>query len=102
MTIGIGLDYILPVSFGEIGMHYNYQWREEYHTIIDNAPIGLVDAGGFHNASIDVAFSDSYRLSVYGRNLGDERYARVIPIGVSTFGQYSAPKHYGIELIAEF
>jgi iron complex outermembrane receptor protein len=62
----------------------------------------LVEAGGFHNASIDLSIGDSYRVSVYGRNLGDERYARVIPIGVSTFGQYSAPKHYGIDFTAEF
>jgi iron complex outermembrane receptor protein len=102
MTVGVGVDYLMPLSFGELGMHYNYQWRDEYHTIIDNAPIGLVEAGGFHNASIDLSIGDSYRVSVYGRNLGDERYARVIPIGVSTFGQYSAPKHYGIDFTAEF
>jgi iron complex outermembrane receptor protein len=101
-TIGVGFDYLLPLSFADFGAHYNYQWRDEYHTIIDNAPIGLVDAGGFHNASVDMTFADSYTVSVYGRNLGDERYARVIPIGISTFGQYNAPKHYGIEFTAEF
>ena len=101
-TIGLGLDYFFPLSFGEISAHYNYQWRDEYHTILNNDPIGLVDSGGFHNASIDLAFGDHYRLSVYGRNIGDERYARVVPIGITTFGQYNAPEHYGIELTAEF
>ena len=101
-TVGLGLDYYLDLGFGELSVHYNYRWRDEYHTILNNNPIGLVDSGGFHNASIDLAIGEHYRVSVYGRNLGDERYARVIPIGISTFGQYSAPDHYGVEITAEF
>jgi iron complex outermembrane receptor protein len=69
---------------------------------LNNNPAGLVDAGGFHNASIDVTFGDHYRLSAYGRNMGDERYARVIPIGITTFGNYNAPENYGVELTVEF
>jgi iron complex outermembrane receptor protein len=101
-TVGAGLDYFLPLSFGEVSAHYNYQWRDEYHTMLDNDPRGLVDAGGFHNASIDFTFADHYKISAYGRNMGDERYARVIDIGITAFGNYSPPEHYGIELSAEF
>lgn len=101
-TLGLGLDYYLPLSFGMFSAHYNYRWRDEYHTILNNNPIGLVDSGDFHNASLDLNIGDHYRISVYGRNMGDERYARVIPIGISTFGQYSPPEHYGVEFTAEF
>ena len=51
---------------------------------------------------LDLTFGDHYRLSVYGRNLGDERFARVVPIGISTWGNYNPPEHYGVEFTAEF
>jgi outer membrane receptor protein involved in Fe transport len=36
-------------------------------------------------------------LSVYGRNLGDERYYRAVTIPpVSTFGQWNEPRNYGV------
>ena len=101
-TVGAGLSYFVPLSFGEFSAHYNYRWRDEYHTILDNNPQGLVDSGDFHNASIDLSFGEHYRLSVYGRNMGDERYARVVPIGITTFGSYSPPEHYGVEFTANF
>jgi len=101
-TIGLGLDYFMPVSFGEFAAHYNYQWRDEYETVLNNDPRGTVDSGGFHNASIDLTINERHRISIYGRNLGDERYARVIPIGITTFGYYNPPRHYGIEFSTEF
>ncbi|TDG14848.1 TonB-dependent receptor [Seongchinamella unica] len=101
-TFAAGLNYYLTLGEVEVGMHYNYRWRDEYHTILNNDPRGLVDAGGFHNASVDLRFGEHYLLSVYGRNMGDERYARVIPIGISTFGQYSPPENYGVELTVNF
>lgn len=102
-TAAAGLDYVLALGFGELGVHYNYWWRDEYHTILNNDPVGLVDSGGFHNASIDLSFGEHYRISVYGRNIGDERYARVVQIpGLSSWGNYNPPEHYGVELIAEF
>ena len=67
------------------------------------SPLGEVDAAGFHNASIDLAFMDHYRVSIFGRNLSDERYARVILIPpVSTFGQWNEPRNYGVEFVMEF
>ena len=91
-----------PVAFGEFGAHYNYQWRDEYEGNLGNDVRAHIDAGGFHNASVDLSFAENYRVSVYGRNLGDERFTRVIPIGITAFGQYNQGKHYGIELTAKF
>jgi len=102
-TVQVGGTWVQPLSFGELSANYNYYWRDDYQTIFQNDPLGEVDAAGFHNASIDLAFMDHYRVSVFGRNLGDERYARVILIPpVSTFGQWNEPRNYGVEFVMEF
>jgi iron complex outermembrane recepter protein len=102
-TFGAGADYLRDLSFASLGVHYNYFWRDGYQTIFDNHPLGEVDAAGFHNGSIDLTFKDKYRVSFYGRNLSDERYARVVLIPpVSNFGQYNEPRNYGIEFTLDF
>jgi iron complex outermembrane recepter protein len=101
-TVGLGLDYVAAVSFGDFGAHYNYQWRDEHEANLKNAERGHIDAGGFHNASVDLSFAENYRISVYGRNLSDERFTRAIPIGITGFGQYNEGRHYGVELTAKF
>ena len=102
-TVQIGGTWAQPLSFGELAVNYNYYWRDEYQTIFQNDPLGHVDSAGFHNASIDLFFLDHYRISAYGRNLSDERYARVILIPpVSNFGQWNEPRNYGVEFSLEF
>ncbi|MEH6585562.1 MAG: TonB-dependent receptor [Halioglobus sp.] len=102
-TLQLGGNWVQPLSFGELGLNYNYYWRDEYQTVFQNDPLGHVDSAGFHNASIDLAFLDHYRISFYGRNLSDERYARVILIPpVSNFGQWNEPRNYGVEFSLQF
>ena len=101
-TVGVGLDYNANLGFGELGLHYNYHWRDEFHTVLSNDERGLVDSGGFHNASIDLTFAENYKLSVYGRNIGDERFQRAVPIGISGWGNPNQPEHYGVEFTVEF
>ncbi|WP_159931093.1 TonB-dependent receptor [Oceanicoccus sp. KOV_DT_Chl] len=102
-TIAVGADYVTDVSVGELGLHYNYRWADEYQTVFRNHPLGKVDSQGIHNASADLRFKENYKLSIYGRNLTDERYARVVIIpGFTHFGQYNAPRNYGVELTYEF
>jgi len=46
---------------------------------------------------------EDYTLSLYGRNLTDERYARVVIIPNFThFGQYNAPRHFGADFTVNF
>ncbi|WP_145999132.1 TonB-dependent receptor [Oceanicoccus sp. KOV_DT_Chl] len=101
-TIAIGVDYVTLISVGEFGAHYNYRWRDEVHSVLTNDERGLADSAGFHNASLDLTIDEKYKVSVYGRNLTDERFVRAIPIGISTFGQYNPPRNYGIEFTAKF
>jgi iron complex outermembrane recepter protein len=102
-TFGAGANWVQPLSFGDLAVNYNYFWRDDYQTIFQNDPLGLVEAAGFHNASIDLNFLEHYRVSVFGRNLSDERYARVVLIDpVSTFGQYNEPRTYGVQFTMDF
>ncbi|MGK0500196.1 MAG: iron complex outermembrane receptor protein [Oceanicoccus sp.] len=102
-TIGIGADFLTELSFGQFGAHYNYRWSDKYQTIFSNNPLGRVDSYGMHNASLDLTVAENYHLSVYGRNLTDERYARVVVIpNFTNFGQYNAPRHYGVEFTYNF
>ncbi|MFV8783123.1 TonB-dependent receptor [Microbulbifer sp. SA54] len=102
-TVGLGVDYLRDIGFAELSLNYNYRWRDEYQSIFDNDPLGVVPSAGFHNASLSLDFSDKYELSFYGRNLTDERYSRVILIPpVANFGQYSPPRHYGASFTARF
>ena len=102
-TFGAGGNWVQPLSFGDLGVNYNYFWRDEFQTIFGNDPFGVVESAGFHNASVDINFLDHYRLSFFGRNLSDERYARVVLIPpVSNFGQYNEPRNYGVEFSLKF
>jgi iron complex outermembrane receptor protein len=103
-TFGTGLNYVHPI-FGHSQMSYDltYNWRDSYETIFDNDPLGQVDAAGFWNANIDYSYKDMLTVSVYGRNLGDERYYRAVPIPpVSTFGQWNEPRNYGVTVTYNF
>ncbi len=103
LTYGIDVNYFQDVSFGELIYNYNYRWRDDYTSSVTNEAIGEVKAAGFHRASIDLNFLDNYTISVYGRNLTDERYKRAVGIPpVSTFGQYNEPRNYGVEFTARF
>ena len=102
-TVQAGATWAQSLSFGELALNYNYYWRDEYQTIFQNDPFGEVESAGFHSASVDLFFLDHYRVSVYGRNLSDERYSRVILIPpVSNFGQWNEPRNYGVEFTLEF
>jgi len=103
-TFGTGINYVHSI-FGHSQMSYDltYNWRDSYMTIFDNDPLGEVDAAGFWNANIDYRYKDLVTVSVYGRNLGDERYYRAVAIPpVSTFGQWNEPRNYGVTVTYMF
>jgi outer membrane receptor protein involved in Fe transport len=103
-TFGAGINYVHSL-FGHSQMSYDltYNWRDSYVTIFTNDPLGEVDAAGFWNANIDYRYKDSLTLSVYGRNLDDERYNRTVTIPpISTFSQWNQPRNYGVMVTYEF
>ena len=103
-TYGLGLNYIHEL-FGHSQMSYDvtYNWRDSYQTIFNNDPLGDKDSAGFWNANIDYQYKDMLTVSVYGRNLGDERYFRAVTIPpISTFGQWNEPRNYGVMVTYQF
>jgi iron complex outermembrane recepter protein len=103
-TYGAGLNYIHPIfQHSEMSYDVAYNWRDDYVTIFDNDPIGEVDAAGFWNANIDLRYKDMLTVSIYGRNLGDERFNRTVAIPpISTFSQWNEPRNYGVTVTYEF
>ena len=103
-TFGTGLNYVHSI-FGHSQMAYDvtYNWRDSYQTIFDNDPIGETDAAGFWNANIDFNYKEMLTVSVYGRNLGDERFYRAVAIPpVTTFGSWNEPRNYGVTVTYNF
>lgn len=103
-TYGIGLNYTHSL-FNHSEMSYDvvYNWRDDHVTIFNNEPLGQKESAGFWNANIDYRYMDSLTVSVYGRNLGDERYFRAVTIPpVSTFGAWNEPRNYGVMVTWEF
>jgi iron complex outermembrane receptor protein len=99
-TFGANLNYVHTL-FGHSAMAYNvnYRWRDDYHTIFNNDPLGKVEASGIWDANIDYTYDERLTVSVYGRNLGDERYARVVLIEpITAFGQWNEPRNYGVRV----
>ena len=102
-TIGLGLDYVRDMGFAEFSTNYSYRWSDEYESEFFNDPRGHVDAMGLHSGSLNLTFDDKYRVSLYGRNLTNERYARLVKIGgLSQMGQYNAPRTVGVQFTADF
>ena len=103
-TFGAGVRYVQPVfDDSEMSYNVNYAWRDSYVTIFNNDPLGDVDALGFWNANIDFRLRDMLTVSVYGRNITDERYYRAVLIPpLASFGQWNEPRNYGVTLTYTF
>ncbi|MGK0440759.1 MAG: iron complex outermembrane receptor protein [Pseudohongiellaceae bacterium] len=103
-TFGLSTTY--TDNFGEVGFtgDISYRWRDVVETIADNDPIGQVDSFGMWSASADFTISEQFKISVYGRNLTDERHAdAVINIGpLTSTGTYNRPRNWGAELSYTF
>jgi iron complex outermembrane receptor protein len=93
-TFGAGLGYTHALGDRfEMAYNVNYNWRDEYVTMFNNDPTGRVESAGFWNANIDMRYNEMLTVSVWGRNIGDERYYRAVQIPpISTFGQYNEPR----------
>ena len=103
-TFGTGLSYEHALfSHSRMSYDVTYSWRDQYESIFDNDPLGQVSAGGFWDANIDYTYNEVLTVSVYGRNIGDGRFYRAVPIPpVATFGQWNDPSNYGVTVTYQF
>jgi len=98
-TFGAGATYTRNFDNFDLVADIAYSWRDEYETNAKNNPIAHVDAWGTWSASADLVYNQRYQLSVYGRNLTDERtLISTTPIGpLVTFGRWNQPRNWGVE-----
>ena len=99
-TFGASAIYSRMIGNGEFVADVTYSWKDDTETINTNNPIGHVDAYGVWSASADYIYDEQWQVSVYGRNLADERtLTATVPIGpLSTFGTWNQPRNWGLEL----
>lgn len=103
-TFGSGINYVRSVlGHSQVSFDVTYNWRDSYESVFNNDPLGTVDSGGFWNANIDFGYKEMVTVSLYGRNLGDERYNRTVSIPpIATFSQWNDPRNYGVRVTYEF
>ena len=104
----LGADYRVPVGNNEIALHVDLRYSDDYNvngTTNAGNPVTRVQYDHFYTNSVTsvnahVAFlgqDGRYRVSLYGRNLGDDTY----PVsGVHLAGPvvfYGMPRQVGIE-----
>lgn len=106
-SYSLSLDYIHPVSIGELLFNVNYGWQDETNTSVNLADNTVIDSYGLLGAAItwsDVELPEmpgSLRFMLWGRNLTDEEYGLVNTAAWSFFGAsavqtFGDPRTYGV------
>ncbi|KCZ86075.1 TonB-dependent receptor [Hyphomonas adhaerens MHS-3] len=106
-TVNVALNYFEDYSFGTVGARVGYFWRDEWNHEEDaNAinPRSTVPATGLLDASVSLGFDNGWELSVWGRNLTDERYQQGL---INTTGSPqqifpNEPRTYGVRVKKSF
>jgi iron complex outermembrane receptor protein len=110
VTAGVDLTYMQTLNAGgDIRWNLNYNHEDE-NTYYYNDDIGsdfdtVLEARDIINASVTWTDTDDrYRVSIYGKNLTDDRYKTASQAvgALWTFASYGAPVSYGIEFGANF
>jgi iron complex outermembrane receptor protein len=82
----------------------NWTYRDDQYFNPDNRERSAQNGYSLLNASLDLAFSERWRLAIWGRNLTDETYrtnAGVSFLGVP-FSLYARPRTYGLDVSYSF
>ena len=101
-TFGITTTYNIPIGNGDLRGMLSYRWRDEVEMIPNNDPLGHLDSIDDLSATVTYSWADDkYRVTVYGRNLTDERERKVGRIGgLTTRGWWNEGTTFGVEVAA--
>ena len=101
-TFGLTTSYTTQVGSGELTARVSYRFRDEMETESSNNPLGQLDS--IHNVNATISYEiNNYRISVWGRNITDEREQRWSTIGgLTSRGWWNEPDTYGVTLSASF
>ena len=107
-----GFSYEQPVTGGTLLLSSDYLWTGDRELIETgsngNDPVGSQDSFSLLNARVSFTTEDDrYSLSLWGKNLTDERYfTRALDLNFppifSYFGSLGAPRAYGLDLKINF
>jgi iron complex outermembrane receptor protein len=101
-TFGITTSYTTQIGDGELKGRVSYRFRDELETDPSNNPLGSVDSIENINATISYSL-ENYSVTVWGRNLTDEREQRWATIGgLTSRGWWNEPATLGITFSASY
>ncbi|MEM7002249.1 MAG: TonB-dependent receptor [Pseudomonadota bacterium] len=101
LTYGVGGTFAIPIGAGELEIYAKYAYIDEVETNLLNLDVGRLEEREDLAASISYTW-DSYRITLFGRNLTDEQFeipAIIQPLFAS--GTINQPRHFGLEIEAE-
>ncbi|MBT4696515.1 MAG: TonB-dependent receptor [Alphaproteobacteria bacterium] len=102
MTASFGGTFTTELGDGELQLFAKYSFVDELYSITDNRDVGKIPSTEKIDASITF-LKDSYKISLFGRNLTDEITSPVRDISsLMIFGSPSVGTVYGITLSANF
>ena len=115
-SFGISTTYTMPLGSASLQGVLAYRYRDSIEvdlvSQVPTKPVSPVDSGGIGSmgsiddlsAQLSFMFSDNrYRITVYGKNLTDERELLTQTIGgIATRGYWNDPRTYGVEFAFSF
>ena len=99
----VGGTGTLPVGTGELTLDANVSWRSKYYSTVSSSEVLAQPGFALVNAVISYETGDGqWRISAYGRNLGDKRYiSHGFDLSDSLgyqLGYYGDPRTYGLSI----
>lgn len=93
-------------TWGTLAAQASFHYVDDQYFGADNSPATLVEANSTYDAQLNFGFGESsrYDLTLWGRNLGDERFcslAGTLPLG-SAQCMVNEPRTFGLTLRASF
>ena len=115
-SFGISTTYTVPLGSASLQGVLAYRYRDSIEvdlvSQVPTKPVAPADTGGIGSmgsiddlsAQLSFMFSDNrYRITVYGKNLTDERELLTQTIGgIATRGYWNDPRTYGVEFAFSF
>ena len=101
-TFGVTTSYTTQIGNGELKGRVSYRFRDEMNTDSSNNPLGDLDS--IENVNATISYSvENYSITLWGRNLTDEREQRWATIGgLTSRGWWNEPQTLGVTFAASF
>jgi len=101
-TFGLTTSYTAQIGNGDLKARVSYRYRGALETESQNNPLGHL--GSINNVNANISYTmNNYSVSVWGRNITDEREQRWSTIGgLTSRGWWNEPATYGLTLSASF